>query len=100
MSIALFVVSRFIKKVFSTECVNIYFPQSTVFVNIYHFSILFSRDFTRWKDLGLPRIAYIVTLNFKGMANLEIKMWYHEITLGFYIELNIYNIEKYKNIYD
>ena len=50
--------------------------------------------------MGLPRIAYIVTLNFKGMANLEIKMWYHEITLDFYIELNIYNTEKYKNIYD
>ena len=53
-----------------------------------------------FKDLGLPRIAYIVTLNFKGMANLEIKTWYHEITLRFYIELNIYNIQKYKNIYD
>ena len=82
------------------ECVNIYFPQSIVFTNIYHFLILSSRDFARWKDLGLPRIAYIVTLNFKGMANLEIKTWYHEITLRFYIELNIYNIQKYKNIYD
>ena len=37
---ALFVVSRSIKKLFSIGCVNIYFSQSIVFANIYLFSIV------------------------------------------------------------
>ena len=47
--VALFVFSGSIKKIFSIDCVNIYI-----------FSIFFSKDFFRWKSLGLPHIVYIV----------------------------------------
>ena len=50
--IALFVVSGFIKKLLSIDCVNIYFSQSTV-------NYLFSL-FIRFKSVELPHIAYIV----------------------------------------
>ena len=55
--IALFVVSGSIKKLLSSDCVNIYFSQWIVFANIYLFSISFSIDF---KSVGSPHIAYIV----------------------------------------
>ena len=58
--IALFVVSGSMKKLFSIDCVNIYFSKSVVLANIYIFSIFFSIDFTRWKIVRLPHIAYIV----------------------------------------
>ena len=50
--IALLVVSGFIKKLFSIDCVNIYFSQSIV-------NYIF---FNRFKSVGLPHIAtaYIV----------------------------------------
>ena len=51
--IALFVVNRSIKKLFSVNYVNIYFSQSTV---NYFFLIFFNRV----KSVGLPHIAYIV----------------------------------------
>ena len=41
-------------------CVSIYFSQSIAFSNIYLFSILFSKDFARWKSVGLPHFAYSV----------------------------------------
>ena len=50
--IALFVVSRSIKKLFSIDYVNIYF-----------FSIFFSIDFALWKIVGLTQIAYIINFN-------------------------------------
>ena len=58
----LFVVSGSIKKLFSIDCVDIYFSQSIVFPNIYFFSIFFSIDFARWKSVGLPHTACIVNL--------------------------------------
>ena len=57
---ALFVISRSIKNLFSTDCVNIYFSQSIVFVNIYLFPIFVSIDFAWRKSVGLPHIANIV----------------------------------------
>ena len=48
--IALFELSGYITTLFSTDCVNIYL-----------FSTCFSIDFARWKSVGLPRIAYIVS---------------------------------------
>ena len=39
--IAVFMVSGPIKKLFSINCVNIYFSQSVVFANIYLFPIFF-----------------------------------------------------------
>ena len=47
--VALFAVSGSIKKLFSID-----------YVNAYLFSIFFSIDFSQWKSVGLPRIAYIV----------------------------------------
>ena len=47
--IALFVFSGSIKKLFAID-----------YVNIYLFSIFFSIDFTGWKSVGLPHVAYIV----------------------------------------
>ena len=56
--IALVVARKSIKKLFSIDCVIIYFSQSIVFGNIYLFSIIFSVDFEKCE---LPHIAYIVT---------------------------------------
>ena len=47
--IALFVFRGSIKKLFSIDSVNIYL-----------FSIFFSIDFSRWKGVRLPHVAYIV----------------------------------------
>ena len=73
--IALFVVSGSIKKLVLIDFVNTYLFSiffSIVFVNIYlfsiffqdflpyNFSIFFSKEFARWKSVGLPHIAYIV----------------------------------------
>ena len=46
---AFFVSSGSIKKLFSIDCVNIYL-----------FSMFFSKEFARWKSVGIPHIAYIV----------------------------------------
>ena len=51
--IAFFVVSGSIKKVFSIDCVNIYFSQLIV-------NYLFLIFFNGFKSVGLPHIAYIV----------------------------------------
>ena len=58
--IVLFAVSGFTKKLFSIHCVNIYFSQSIVFVNVYLLSIFFSIDSAWWKNVRLPHIVYIV----------------------------------------
>ena len=51
--IALFVVSGSIKKLFSIDCVNIYFSQSIL--------IIFSQHFcNRFKSVGLAHTAYIL----------------------------------------
>ena len=55
--IALFAVSGSIKRLFSIDCVNIYFSQLTFLANIYVFSIFFSIDFPQWKSVELPLIA-------------------------------------------
>ena len=55
--IALFVVSKSMKKLFS-----IYY------VNIYLFSIFFSMDFARQKGVGLPNIDYTI-INNKPLHN-------------------------------
>ena len=47
--IALFMFSGSIKKLFSIDCINVYF-----------LSILFAIDFARWKRAGLHHFAYIV----------------------------------------
>ena len=48
-TIALFVVSGSIKKVFSFDCAIVYL-----------FSVFFLIDFAQWKNVGLSHIAYIV----------------------------------------
>ena len=53
--IALFLVDRFSKKLFSTDYVNI---------NI--FAIFFSIDFAQWKSVGLPHIASCNLKQFEG----------------------------------
>ena len=58
--IALFVVSGSIKKLFSIDCVNIYFSQAIVFAKIGLFSICSSMNFARWVSVGLSHIAYIM----------------------------------------
>ena len=58
--IALFVVSGSIKKIFSIDCVKIYFPQSIV---NYLFSIMFSIDLkTRFGNLGIGTSASALAL--------------------------------------
>ena len=47
--IALFVISGFIKKLFLID-----------YENIYLFPLFFSIDFSRWRSVGLPHIAYVV----------------------------------------
>ena len=80
LSIALFVVSGSIKKLFSVACGNIYFSQSTIFSNIYLFSIFFSIHFTRWKSVGLPHIAChdLLTLNKNVLF-----VWKYQVRLKF-----------------
>ena len=51
--IALFAVSGSIKKLFSIDCVNIYFSQSIVFANIYVFSIFFFNRFCPVEKCGV-----------------------------------------------
>ena len=49
--VALSVVSGSIKKLFSIDCVNIYFSQSIIF---------FQSFYNTFKSVGLPHITYIV----------------------------------------
>ena len=57
--IALFVVSGSIKKIFSIDCVKIYFPQSIV---NYLFSIMFSIDLKMWGYTTLI-ISWLINFN-------------------------------------
>ena len=59
--IALFVFSGSIRKLFSVDCVNIYL-----------FSISFSIEFSWWKNVELPHIAYMwsyLTLLTRGVTS-------------------------------
>ena len=60
--IALFVVSGSIKKLFSSDCVVIFFSQSIVFANIYLFSIFLNRFCTRCESVVTSHCLYCVSL--------------------------------------
>ena len=67
------------------DCVNIYFSQSIIFVNIFYIISLNFFDFLKWKSVGLPTLLM-------SALTLKVSLHTYNFLLQFYCKSNYSNI--------